>query len=282
MHAGERHASGTAAAGAPRFVAVAGAKGGVGTTSVAVNLAIALARDGRRTLLVDANRQRADVAAQCGLADGPCLADVLAGRRSLHEAIQLGPTGIQVLPGQWGGPAAVDWSAAAQQRLVRDLRGLGPHADMILLDVGAAVDATARFFWRSADEVVLVTTPDSVSVMDAYAAVKAHFEASEPVRVASLVNQSTDSLAAQDAHVRLQRACRRFLGIDLRTLGSISNDAAVRAAATVLRPVLVQAPSCAAAQELMRIAERLNIAAADRRAQPGPSAVVAHGPTTGR
>jgi flagellar biosynthesis protein FlhG len=279
MHAGEARAP--RAAGAPRLLAIAGAKGGVGTTSVAVNLAIAFARDGRRALLVDTARDRADLAAQCGLADGPGVADVLAARRSLHEAIQLGPAGIQVLSGRRADGPPADWSAAAGHLLVRELRGLGPHADVVLLDVGAALDAAARHFWRWTDEIVLVTTPDTVAVMDAYAAVKTHCEVPESMRVAILINKSPDSQAAQDAQFRLQRACRRFLGIDVRTLGAISNDAEFGAAAALFRPLLVHAPASTAAQAVVRIAERLESAKADRRSQPGRPAVAPHCPAAG-
>jgi flagellar biosynthesis protein FlhG len=268
MHAGGRQAD-AAPADAPRVVAIAGAKGGVGTTTVALNLASAMAGDGRRTLLVDADPQRADVATLAGLRDGYCLADVLSGARSLHEAMQLGPAGIQVLLGRWGAHAALDWSARAQERFIYDLRNLGPHVDMILLDLGSVVDATTRQFWKAVDEIVLVTTADNVAVMNAYATVKTHADASRPLRVASLVNQSTDPSAAQDAHMRLQRACGRFLGVDVRTLGSIPQDTAVLAAAAAARPFVVQAPACAAAQELARSVDRLVVAKVHRQERTG-------------
>ncbi|HEY1600065.1 MAG TPA: P-loop NTPase [Pirellulales bacterium] len=268
MHAGGRRVD-AAPAGAPRLVAVAGGKGGVGTTTVALNLAAAMARDGRRTMLVDADPQRADVAALAGVCDGHCLADVLSGTRSLHEAMQLGPAGIQILLGRWGAHAALDWSAHAQERFIYDLRTLGPHVDMILLDLGSVVDATTRHFWKAVDEVVLVTTADNVAVMNSYATVKTHADASQPLRIASLVNQSTDLSAAQDAHMRLQRACRRFLGVEVRALGSIPQDSAVLAAAANARPFVVQAPACAAAQELARSVDRLAVAKTHRQERKG-------------
>ena len=123
MHATAARPSGAPEV-APRLVAMAGAKGGVGATTVAVNVAIALAQQGQRTLLVDAHPQRADVAAQCGLTDGVSVCEVLAGSRSLHETILRGPGGIQILAGRWAASIASQWTASAQQHLIAELKSL--------------------------------------------------------------------------------------------------------------------------------------------------------------
>ncbi|HVU88758.1 MAG TPA: AAA family ATPase [Pirellulales bacterium] len=260
MHEGARRSHASAHA-APVMLAVAGGKGGVGATTLAVNLGVALAQDGRRVLLVDADAERADVAAQCGLSDCPTIADVLSGLRSLHEAIQRGPSGLQVLPGRWRAQASVEWTSRNQESLLDGLRGLGQHTDVVLLDVGASINPVSRTFWRAVDEVLLVTSADSVAVMDAYATVKAHATEKRVLRVATIINQAADLHAAQDAHTRLQRACRRFLGVETRVLGSIPFDAAIRDTAAA-QPFVVQAPRSAAADELSRIAGRALTSAA--------------------
>jgi flagellar biosynthesis protein FlhG len=211
---------------APRLIALAGGKGGVGCTTLAIQLARALARDGRRTLLVDADSQRPDVATFCQLPDSLSVADVLSGRRTLHEAIRLGPGGIQVLPGASPLGRAAHWTAATQERFIADLRSLGAHTDVALLDVGCACDAVAHRFWQEADEVLLVTTPDPVAVLDAYAAVKGFFAGGGTTQIASLVNQASE-VAAVEVHKRLRQACRRFLSLDLAQAGTVPEDRAL-------------------------------------------------------
>jgi len=251
--------------GSPWLIAVAGAKGGVGTTTVAVHLAMALAREGRRMLLVDADAQRADIAVQCGLADGPNVHDVLEGRRSLHEAIRLGPGGIQVIPGRWGGSVTSAWAPRAQEHFVDALRGMSPYADIVMLDVGTAVGPTAQRFWQAANEVLLVTSPDGVAVMDGYAAVKTLVDVAETKRVSLVVNQITDVAVAEDAKDRLLRACRRFLRLELRTLGAIPFDHVLHEAGQIMRPYAGPGVSCSAAQEIARVAERLIPPSSDNR-----------------
>jgi flagellar biosynthesis protein FlhG len=242
---------------APRLIALAGGKGGVGVTTLAIHLAQALARDGRRTLLVDVDTQRPDVAAVCQLPDGYSVADVLSGRRTLHEAIRLGPGGIQILPGvsplgrTAPGVSTTQWTPAAQERFIAELRNMGPHADVALLDVGSACDSVAHRFWQAADEVLLVTTPDPVAVLDAYAAAKTFWAGSGTTQVASLVNQANDDEAAE-VHERLRQACRRFLGVELTQAGTAPADSALAHVSASGMAGLNSQTRC----ELSRIAER--------------------------
>ena len=183
------------------MVAVAGGKGGVGTTTVAVNLAAAIARDGRRTLLVDADPQRADVAASVDCATGIAWPTCYRAPARCTRPCNSGRPGSKSC---WAaGESMPHWTGHPVPRsdLFAICAHLGPHVDMILLDLGSVVDPATRHFWKVADEVVLVTTADNVAVMNAYATVKTHFDAAQPPRVTSLVNQATDPLVAQD------RAC---------------------------------------------------------------------------
>jgi flagellar biosynthesis protein FlhG len=247
-----------AASTPPKLVVVAGGKGGVGTTTIAVNLAIALAHDGRRVVLVDADLDGADAGTLCHV-DEPAstVADILSGRLSVHEALERGPSGIQVLPGAWGGNALVDCSPSAQQRLVTQLKCLGAHADFVILDVGSGANRVIGHFWQAADHVFLVTTPDVVSVMDAYAAVKVLCAGVAPPSLKSVVNFAPHAAAAADVHQRLSRACRRFLGLKLTAGGHIPCDPRVNQAASQRQPFMLEYPGCEAAQAVEQLAQWL-------------------------
>ncbi|MGC3971163.1 MAG: P-loop NTPase [Pirellulales bacterium] len=166
----------------PKLVVVAGGKGGVGTTTLAVNLSVALARQGRRTVLVDADFAGPDCAALCRLDERYGGADVLAGRRTVHEVLQLGPGGVQVLPSARGSSEAGDCTPQAQDRLLTQLESLGPHADVIVIDAGSGSGRAMKRFWDAADLVLLVSHPDTVAVMDAYAAIKLICQDGTPAR----------------------------------------------------------------------------------------------------
>src|SRR2546421_4533550 len=84
-----------------RLIVVAAGKGGVGATTVAANLAIALSRAGHACVLVDGHPHTADATTLCGLDAQFGVSHVVAGWRSAEETLLAGPGGIQVLPGVW-------------------------------------------------------------------------------------------------------------------------------------------------------------------------------------
>jgi flagellar biosynthesis protein FlhG len=245
----------------PRRIAVSGAKGGVGATTIAVNLAVALARQGHRTILVDAHLQRPDVAKLCLLEERDTISDVLAARRTVHEVLQVGPPGVSVLPGASTAEPVVDCSPSAQQRLLEQLAGLGPFADAIVMDVGSGLSHTARRFWIAADIVLLVTTGEVASVMDAYAAIKVLLGNDTSVPVRTLANMVPTSLVAAEVHGRIAQASHRFLGRRIEPAGYVPSDPAVIAAAQAGRPFMVLSPDCHASQHIEAVAVQLAKAA---------------------
>jgi flagellar biosynthesis protein FlhG len=251
----------------PKIVVVCGGKGGVGTTTIAVNLAISLVREGRRVVLVDADFAGPDVATLCGLDEPYGTAEVLAGRRTVHEVLSRGPGGVQVLPSARASADAADCTPAAQERLITQLEGLGPHADFVLIDAGSGSGRAMRRFWEAANAVLLVTHPDDVAVMDAYAVIKLVCRDNPLAAVVAAVANCVDGSAADDSPVddstvddvpaRLDRACRRFLGLTVACAGRIPFDPCVPRAAAVESPVVIESPAGQASAALQQMATLL-------------------------
>jgi len=200
---------------------VTGGKGGVGTTTVAVHLAAALARQSDRVLLVDADPDRTDVATLCGLAPAMDLADLVVGRRALDEVAVPGPEGILVVSGAQ--PTATDgpaierfhahWLAAA--------RDAADTFDCVVVDTGNGSSRSVKMLWESAEAVLLVTTTELPSVLDAYASIKTLADRATPPAIHTLVNHTEEPAAAYDVHGRLARAVWRFLGFHLESAGHL-------------------------------------------------------------
>jgi flagellar biosynthesis protein FlhG len=247
------HKGASPAAPRPWLVVMAGGKGGVGATTLAVNLSIALSRQGLRVVLVDADLYRADVAALCGLPERCSVNDVLSARRNIHEVLERGPAGIQVAPGLWAPGSVAGVTETAQRRLLSQLHALGRHADVVLLDVGGGSGEAARRFWKAADDVLLATTPDAVAVMDSYATVKALRDETDRASIHLIVNQADSDEIAADVHQRVDRSCRRFLGVSVAWLGRVPPDPQAVAAAQTASPLLIAAPESPAARAIERL-----------------------------
>jgi Mrp family chromosome partitioning ATPase len=125
---------GTLPGGQPRVLLFASAVAGAGTTTVLLNTAVTLAREGaRRIAVVDANLRHPAVAERLGLAEAPGLRDVLAGRLALEAALR--PSGMPNLSALVAGSA----EAAPPARLAGEgmrsvLRQLREAFDLVLLD----------------------------------------------------------------------------------------------------------------------------------------------------
>ena len=253
--------------GRPKLVAVAGGKGGVGTTTVAINLAVALARQKYRTLLVDGDPDGGDVAMLCRLKERYTLADVLSARKTVLEAFQAGPGGISVLPSVWAAESISDCWASAAARLIGPLENLGSHFDCVVLDVGDCLNRMVRQFWQAADMVLLVTGAELTSVMDAYGSIKVLAALDKSIRIHSLVNMAPTRAVADDTHDRLARACRRFLAVDIASAGYLPADPDVKYCGEKREPFVTVVPKNHSTCLLRRLAR--SVATTKRKDEGG-------------
>jgi flagellar biosynthesis protein FlhG len=244
------------ARGRARRIAIASGKGGVGKTWFAITLAQALAADGTRILLFDGDLGLANVDIQLGLTPKHDLAGVLAGRISLEGAISLVPdTGFDVLPGRAGTGSLAALPGAQVEALLGALGGV-PY-DVLLLDLGAGLDAHTRRMAAWSDTLLTLATDEPTSLTDAYAVLKlfAADQANGDARL--VVNQAASMSAGRRTHETLARACRTFLGRDLPLAGIVRRDEHVREAIRRQTPLLTRHPTCHAAAEVCAIAHGL-------------------------
>ncbi|QDU87688.1 Flagellum site-determining protein YlxH [Pirellulimonas nuda] len=215
----ERRAPRSPESAAP--VLFAGAKGGVGVTSLCWRAAQSLAGAGTPVLAVDASLDRPDltVAAGASRGSGPDLSDVFALRSTLAETSILVAPGARVAPGQWGPespPVSLEQTQTLATQLAQHDQGL------TLLDAGAGLRPLLLPLWRSAGLVLLVTTPDELSVLNAYATLKLAQSRGVCDAAALLVNRCYDQQEADATHDRLAAACGRHLGFEPPLAGWIA------------------------------------------------------------
>jgi flagellar biosynthesis protein FlhG len=223
---------------ATRTVVISSGERRLGGTTLAVHLSISLARQGQRVVLVDADLETAGASLLSRVHLSPGLTDVLTERRNIHEVLQRGPAGIQVLAGSQSASERNLLTDKTAERLMRQLAGLSRHTDVVVLDVPcqeaeprgeSQMHGPLASFWQHADDMLLVTSGDDSAVMNTYALLKSCWSRTVVLpRLHVAVNHAQDFASASDVHVRLDRSSQRFLKLPLNLAGSLptSPDAA--------------------------------------------------------
>jgi flagellar biosynthesis protein FlhG len=245
----------------PRVLAVTSGKGGVGKTTIAVNLAIAFARTRLRVLLLDADLGLGNVHVFAGVAPRRTFTDLLEGRAALEEVMVEGPGGVRYVCGESGvlRPAGLDRKLAAC--LNRELARAAGRFDLVLVDTGAGLSPQVLDFLALADDIVVVATPNIASTLDAYGMVKVAREERFRGRLHLLVNQVTGKTQAGSVAGRISSCAERFLGFSPGLLGYLLQDPMVEWSNQERRPLLLSRPDSANAGQFDNMAAALGQAA---------------------
>jgi flagellar biosynthesis protein FlhG len=240
-----------------RSVVLTSGKGGVGTSNLALNLAIALGERGGRVVLVDADLGLANIDLLCGLAPDCDLGDVMAGDRTLAEAVIAGPGEIRIIPGAHGSRTLVETLGEAPRRLVHELSSLEAESDFLVVDAGSGLGASIATLAAAADEVLVVTTPEPTSMADAHAAINRLRRLAAPPTLRAVANQVGSADEALEVLTRLTASSRQFFGAVVDGLGYVRSDPHVPLAVRSRRPFVTAYPSAAASRDVRRLARVL-------------------------
>ena len=261
-----------------RTIAVTSGKGGVGKTNLAVNLAARFAQAGKATVLLDADMGLANADVLCGLQLPYNLAHVVARRRRLAEVLADAPGGFKLCAGASGLARMADLPPAEHAVLLNSLAALEEVSDLILIDTGAGISPNVLNFTRTADHVLVVTTPEPTAITDAYATIKVvrRERGDSPDRgaISLLVNQARDADEAARAYGRVSRVAREFLGVAVEDAGFVPADAAVGRAVRERVPFVIGRPHSPASVAVTKLAARLEqgVAGALPLGTPGTAA----------
>ncbi|WP_263545295.1 MinD/ParA family protein [Tahibacter soli] len=240
-----------------RVVAVASGKGGVGKTCVSVNLAVALAGAGQRTLLFDADLGLANVDVLLGLQPRYTLADVLEGRCTVDDAVIEGPRGLAVVPAASGKRRMAELSTGEHVGVVRAFSEMRRDVDVMIVDTAAGICDSVLTFGQAAQDVVVVVCNEPASITDAYALIKVLSRERGVARVQVLANMVRGADEGRELFGKLVRVSERFLDVTLSHLGSVPHDEWMRRAVQRQQAAVEAYPGCASSRALADVARRI-------------------------
>jgi len=238
-------------------IAVTSGKGGVGKTSVVVNLAVALARLRNRVAVLDADFGLGNVDVLLGLAPTGHVGHLLTGEKTLTEIALPGPVGIRIVPASSGLQDLTALTARQWQRLADALETVCRESDYLLIDTAAGISDNVIALLVGAQRVLVVTSLEPSAIVDAYALIKIVSHADPHKEIAVVVNGARDHEEADLVFRQLEVAATRFLKRHLVYYGHIVHDPAVREAVLEQRAVVDHRPQSPASRCYRVLASRV-------------------------
>jgi flagellar biosynthesis protein FlhG len=217
---------------------IAGGKGGVGKTQVALNLSAVLSERGMRVLLVDGGPSETGVAPLLGLRSTCSLSDVVAGSRTLEEIALKTPAGFDLLTMDKGSDSLFRRLPGDSRSGMAALRDLFGGYERVIIDAPCEATPAEVSLIRSATDLILVSTPEPMAFTKTYALLKRlHWDSTVPrVRlVMNMVDSEKDAISAAKGFLRV---AENYLGSRIEFLGTIPYDAGICRAARAHRLIL--------------------------------------------
>lgn len=232
-----------------RIITIASGKGGTGKTTITANLGVALARLGKKVLLIDADVAMANLSLILGMQSSPItLHDVLLGEAQVHDAVYDGPEGVQFIP---SGLSLDNYKRVDSERLAGIVSQLSDKYDFILLDAAAGIEKNVLASLSASEETLLVTMPTSPALADAL----------KTKIVAQRLNSKVIGVVINFVMSEKGEISRQEVSsiLELPVFGNVPYDSEVRKSFMQQKvlPVLIRKPDCPASIEINRIASRL-------------------------
>jgi flagellar biosynthesis protein FlhG len=211
-----------------RVIAVTSGKGGVGKTSFSLNLAVVMASENKRVLVIDGDMGLANVGIMAGLVVKKNIAHYIAGQAVLQEIIIPGPGGIDILPGASGIQELADLPEQVQSSIMNELNILAMEYDVVIIDTGAGINKNNLAFASIADDIIVVTLPEDIAITDAYSSIKTFSKKDFKADIHLVVNRVDNPAEAHSVIERITLVTSNFLSLKMKTTGFVYEDTHMR------------------------------------------------------
>ncbi|MCJ8010621.1 MinD/ParA family protein [Paenibacillus sp. KQZ6P-2] len=255
-HERAKQTSGTSKQRTTKFITVTSGKGGVGKSNFTLNFAFTLQSLGKRVLVFDADIGMANIDVLMGVSAKYNLYHLLRREKRIDEIIERGPGFLSFIAGGSGMSDLFSLSQSDLDYFSEQIESVADEMDYIIFDTGAGLSKANYNFIHSADECLVVTTPEPTSITDAYALIKVVSSQDERTSFKLIVNRASGEKEAVHTADKIMMAAKRFLNVDISLLGYISEDHHVVEAVKKQVPFSTAFPNCVAARDIQRIAHR--------------------------
>lgn len=244
-----------------RVITVTSGKGGVGKSSISVNLGIALSQAGKKVIILDADFGLANIEVMLGIRPKYNVADLIYRDMSIADIITKGPEGIGFISGGSGIQEMNNLVKDQITHLIQKLAELDTLADIIVVDTGAGITDSVMEFITASSDVLLVTTPEPTSITDAYALLKilhrkVDFSTDDTV-IRMISNRVPSVEEGQELYDKLSAVVEKFLQVKIKYLGAVLQENQVSKAVIHQQPAITLYPNSNFSKSIKEFADIL-------------------------
>ncbi|XPS85920.1 FlhG: predicted flagellar biosynthesis protein [Desulfosarcina variabilis str. Montpellier] len=240
-----------------RVIAITSGKGGVGKTNIVANMGYTLCKAGKRVLIFDADLGLGNLDVLLGLTPQYNLSHVIEGQKKLSDIIVSGPGQLKILPASSGIQELTKLTHPQKIKLFNELHVLLSDYDIVLIDTAAGISSNVLYFNASANEIMVVVTPEPTSITDAYALMKILSVKYQEKHFRLLVNQAKNEREADEVSRQLCLVANRFLDVSIDYFGSILADSKVKSGVRKQKVVSQIAPMSQASRDFFQLSHKL-------------------------
>lgn len=222
-----------------KTIAIASGKGGVGKSNFALNFSLELLHHQKKVLLFDLDIGMGNIDILLGLQAKKTIADMFDQHLPIHDIIETGPDNLRYIA---AGSALANLFAMDPEKMdyfFEQYEEMVQMYDYIIFDMGAGATQDSMHFVTSADECIVITTPEPTSITDAYGMIKHIVKKQRNMPIYVVVNRAASYKNGMNTLARFKQVILRFTNKEIRQLGILPDDKAVTDAVRSQTPFIL-------------------------------------------
>lgn len=237
-----------------QVIGIASGKGGVGKTTVSVNLAVAISKLGKRVMLFDADLGLANAQLALGCRTEFNFGHVISGEKTLKEIVFNGPEGVQLIPGASGIRELASLSSSETAGIISGFSELEEDLDFLIVDLGAGISDMVLTFLQACQHRFVVLKNEPSSIADAYGIIKVMLRDYKLDNIKLIPNGVRSHTEGKKLSDNIASVVEKFLDSQVTSLQPIREDSSVLQAIRASAPVVCHNPESPASQDFNELA----------------------------